>query len=58
MWKYINDPDAVSKHLGRYVDEFTFLLNEGSIKIDAIERMGLLVANMAEKCITYRELTK
>jgi hypothetical protein len=44
------------KHIDRYVNEFTFRLNEGSCKIDTIDRMKSLCLGMAGKRLQYREL--
>ena len=44
------------KHLDRYVNEFTFRLNEGNCKIDTIDRMKSLVANSTGKRLTYKKL--
>lgn len=44
------------KHIDRYVNEFTFRLNEGSCKIDTIERMVNLTLKTVGKRITYKEL--
>ncbi len=45
------------KHLQRYVDEFTFRLNEGNCERDTIDRMKSLCAASANKRLTYRDLT-
>jgi transposase-like protein len=45
------------KHLGRYVDEFTFRLNDGDVKRHTLERLGSFVTATAGRRITYRELT-
>lgn len=45
------------KHLGRYVDEFTFRLNEGNVKIHSLKRLDSFVDATAGKRITYKELT-
>lgn len=45
------------KHLGRYVNEFTFRLNEGNVKIHTIERLNSFIAATAKRRITYKELT-
>ena len=45
------------KHLGRYVDEFAFRLNEGDVKRNTLERMNSLIQAVAGKRITYKELT-
>lgn len=44
------------KHLQRYVDEFTFRLNEGNVKIHTLDRIASLSKNMAGKRITYSAL--
>ena len=44
------------KHLQRYVDEFTFRLNEGNVKRDTQDRLDDLFRAMAGKTITYREM--
>ncbi len=44
------------KHIDRYINEFTFRLNEGNCRIDTIERMNSLFGNMFGKTITYRRL--
>ncbi len=44
------------KHLSRYVDEFTFRLNEGNVKIDTLDRMKKVVKNATGKRLTYKEL--
>ena len=44
------------KHLGRYVNEFTFRLNDGNVAIDTEKRMDSLFGNMAGKTITYKKL--
>ena len=44
------------KHLDRYVNEFTFRLNEGNCQIDTTDRMAALFGAMPGKPITYREL--
>jgi len=46
------------KHLGKYVDEFTFRLNEGNVGRHTWERLDSLVDAVAGKRITYEELTK
>ena len=45
------------KHLGRYVDEFTFRLNEGNVKIPTMKRLESLVKGTVGKRLTYAELT-
>ncbi len=44
------------KHLDRYVDEFTFRLNEGNCQVDTVDRMQALFGAMPGKPMTYREL--
>ncbi len=48
---------ASVKHLGRYVDEFAFRLNEGDVKRHTLERLDSLIQAVAGKRITYKELT-
>ena len=45
------------KHLGRYVDEFTFRLNDGDVKRHTLERLGSLIDASFGQHITYKELT-
>ena len=45
------------KHLGKYVDEFTFRLNEGNVKIHTMKRLESLVKGAVGKRLTYAELT-
>lgn len=45
------------KYLDRYVNEFTFRLNEGNVKIHALERMCSLTQGLFNKKITHAELT-
>lgn len=44
------------KHLDRYVNEFTFRLNEGNCQVDTIDRLKALFQAMPGKRIMYREL--
>ena len=44
------------KHLQRYVDEFTFRLNEGNCDIDTIDRIKSVCAASAGKRLTYKGL--
>ena len=46
------------KHLGRYVDEFTFRLNEGNVKIHTMSRLDSMVGGAAGKRSTYKGLTQ
>lgn len=45
------------KHLGRYVDEFAFRLNEGNVKVHTLRRLDNFVDRVAGRRITYKELT-
>ena len=44
------------KHLGRYVNEFTFRLNDGNVKRQTIDRLNSMIAACAGRRLTYREL--
>ena len=46
------------KHIGRYVDEFAFRLNEGNVQRHTIERMVSLAQNAVGKRLTYARLIK
>jgi len=48
---------ASKKHMGRYVDEFTFRLNDGNVSRHTFERLDSLTAAVTGKQITYKELT-
>jgi hypothetical protein len=39
-----------------YVDEFTFRLNEGNVKIHTLDRLDSFVDGMADKRLTYAGL--
>lgn len=45
------------KHLKRYVDEFTFRLNEGDVKRHTLERLDSFIDAIVGKRITYRQVT-
>jgi len=45
------------KHLGLYIDEFVFRLNEGNCAIDTTDRLKSLVKGMMYKRLTYKMLT-
>lgn len=45
------------KHLTRYVDEFTFRLNEGNVARHTLERLDSFVTAISGHRITYKELT-
>lgn len=47
---------ASPKHLHRYVDEFTFRLNEGNVERHTLDRLDSFVANVAGKRLTYKAL--
>ena len=44
-------------HLHRYVNEFTFRLNDGDVQRDTLDRMASLSLALCGKRITYKELT-
>jgi transposase-like protein len=44
------------KHLGRYVDEFAFRLNDGNVKRHTLARLDSFVDGVAGKRLTYKEL--
>jgi transposase-like protein len=48
---------ASEKHLSRYVDEFTFRLNDGNVGRHTMDRLDSFVAATVGRGITYRELT-
>lgn len=45
------------KHLGRYVNEFTFRLNYGNVKFHTLQRLDSFVIASVGRRITYKELT-
>jgi len=45
------------KHLRRYLDEFTFRLNEGNVERHSLERLASFVDATAGKRLTYTRLT-
>ena len=47
---------ASPKHLGRYVDEFAFRLNDGNVKHHTLDRLDSFVAGTAGKRLTYKAL--
>src|ERR1700730_4190703 len=49
---------ASPKHLGRYVDEFSFRLNEGNVKHHTLTRLYSFLDGVAGKRLTYKELTQ
>jgi transposase-like protein len=48
---------ASKKHIARYVNEFTWRLNEGNVKRHSLERLDSFVDAVAGRHITYEELT-
>ena len=47
---------ASPKHIGRYVNEFTFRLNDGNVKRLTLDRLNSMIAATVGKRITYAEL--
>jgi len=47
---------ASPKHLARYVNEFTFRLNDGDVKRHTLDRLASLVMAAVGPRITYKEL--
>jgi hypothetical protein len=48
---------ASKKHLGRYMDEFTFRLNAGNVERHTTERLDSLIMAAAGKRLTFERLT-
>ncbi len=48
---------ASTKHLSRYVDEFTFRLNDGNVKRHTLARLDSFIASVVGRRITYASLT-
>lgn len=46
------------KHLALYVNEFTFRLNEGNVKIDLMDRISSMANGTMGKRLTYKRLTE
>lgn len=46
-----------TKHLGRYVNEFAFRLNEGDVKRHTMERLNSFIDAVAGKRLTYKDAT-
>lgn len=44
------------KNIGRYVDEFTFRLNDGNVARHTLDRLDSFVDGMADKRLTYARL--
>ncbi len=49
---------ASPKHMHRYVDEFTWRLNEGNVKRHSLDRLDSLVDCVTGKQISYKKLTE
>jgi transposase-like protein len=47
---------ASEKHLGRYVDEFAFRLNDGNVRRHTLSRLNSFMDATVGKQITYKEL--
>jgi hypothetical protein len=47
---------ASKKHMGRYVNEFTWRLNEGNVQRHTMERLDSFVTAIAGRRITHKEL--
>src|SRR3990167_415497 len=47
---------ASPKHMGRYVNEFAFRLNEGNVRQHTLKRLDAMIVATARKRITYKEL--
>lgn len=47
---------ASKKHMGRYVDEFTFRLNDGNVKRHTWDRLDSFVSAVVGKRLTYKRL--
>ena len=48
---------ASEKHLARYVNEFTFRLNDGDVKRHTLEPLASLTGASFGRHITYKDLT-
>jgi hypothetical protein len=47
---------ASKKHIHRYIDEFSWRLNEGNVKRHSLERLDSFIAAVTGHQITYKEL--
>jgi transposase-like protein len=47
---------ASAKHLGRYVDEFAFRLNDGNVARHTLDRLDSFVAGVTGRRLTYKAL--
>jgi hypothetical protein len=43
--------------LGRYVNEFTFRLNQGNVQRHTLKRLDSLIERVAGKRMTYAQVT-
>ncbi len=50
-WHHVSN-----KHLGRYVNEAAFRLNEGNCEVDTLDRMTALVSKIGGKRLRYEDL--
>ena len=48
---------ASAKHIGRYVDEFTFRLNDGNVKRHTLNRLESFISAVSGCRLTYARLT-
>lgn len=48
---------ASKKHIGRYVNEFTWRLNEGSVRRHSLQRLASFIGAAVGRRITYKGLT-
>jgi transposase-like protein len=48
---------ASRKHLGRYVNEFTWRLNDGNVERHTLDRLDSFVDAVAGRRLTYKRLT-
>ena len=46
------------KHLGKYVNEATFRLNEGNCEVDTLDRMEAFAIQIGNKRLLYKKLVK
>jgi len=44
------------KHMSRYINEFTFRLNQGNCRIDTVDRIKAVCSASAGKRLTYKNL--
>ena len=44
------------KHLQRYINEFTYRLNEGNVRIHTMDRINALLVKTSGKRLTYKTL--